>query len=398
MTAQMKEGSRWQKFIVLFLAAFSVAIVCLWGFAGAVRPYPETNVSRISADASATARSYILRHPTDSTGWLAFAESALLEVPNGPPPMPATQALSIAATLAPVDAQVLRARALLAIRGGDLTAGLSHAANIAVLFPTESSDAFALLRAYSNHPAWPAFFQHLLDSGWSEAESFLLDSCQSGAALQTLLAVARPVLSRQALTNDTVTCIGTKAIAEGQVSTAYWLWVNAPATVPSPLGNVFNGDFERPVAGQLFDWQINAGGDYREGFAATVSLDDSRGSLNKVLAIRFNGRPLKSPIAQQFLALTPGRFVLSYNVREMGLSAPGAVGWTVRCVPTTTTPGVAPIFRQQAHPGWVRNAQEFVIPEGCTGQLLDVEVENRLQRSTGLRGSVFFDDLSIARR
>ena len=321
-----------------------------------------------------------------------------MAAPNEPSPIAATQAIAVAAMLAPVDAQVLRGRALFAMRTGDIAAGLSHAANMAVLFPTESRDAFAILRAHTNDPGWTAFLQNRLASGWSAAESFLLDSCQSGAPLQTLLTIAQPVIRRQPLTDNTIRCIGTKAIAEGQVSTAYWLWINAPATVPSPLGNVFNGDFERPLAGQLFDWHINAGGDYREGFAAAISLDDSRGSRNKVLAIRFNGRPLKPPIAQQFLALAPGHYTLNYNARAIALTAPESIVWALRCVPSRLSPVMTALQKQPFTGGWVNYSQTVVIPVGCDGQLLDLELGNRLQLAQGSLGSVLFDDVNIIRQ
>ena len=268
------------------------------------------------------------------------------------------------------------------------------------MFPTESHDAFLTLLAHSADPKWPAFLQSRLDSGWPVAESFLLDSCRSGAPLGTLLALAQQILRHQALAEDTVTCIGSKAIGEGRVPAAYWLWVNALAVVPSPLGNVFNGDFERPLAARLFDWQISAGGEYREGFSAAIRNDDSDSLRrdNKVLTIRFNGRSLTGPVVQQFLALSPGRYTFSYAQRESGMSVPGAVSWIVRCVPPALTPALGTAIRQPTQSGWINHSRELTIPAGCDGQLLDLDLGSRLQRVQGLQGSVQFDDINIVRR
>ena len=398
MTEQTKQGSRWQKFVIFVLAPFAASLLCFWGFASVTGAHFGDKILAAHVDPFSAARSYIQEHPIDSAGWMAFANSALLAVPGAPPPAAATQALAIAAMLAPVDSQVLRGRALVALLAGDIALGLSHTANMAVLFPTESRDAFTILRSYSNHPVWPGFFQARLASGWTAAESFLLDSCQSGASLDTLLVITQTIIRHQPLAGNTVTCVGTKAIAEGRVSTARWLWINALATVPSPLGNVFNGDFERPLTDQLFDWHVSAGGEYREGFAAGIRLDDSRGSRNKVLAIKFNGRPLTPPVAQQFLALTPGRYTLSYSIREIALSALGSITWTIRCVPTQPLPVIGATQKQPLTGGWFNHSHTLVIPEGCDGQLLDLQLGNRLQLALGLQGSVLFDDVSVIRQ
>ena len=377
------------------LAVLLAATVCAWGLI--TDPLRHLVTSPQEVDAAADARRYLLQHPFDAAGWLARAGAAQAGDANVGSPM-AAQSISVASLLAPVDPQVLRARTLLALKQGDVVSGLSLAADFAVLFPTERHDAFLILLAHTADPQWSTFLKARLDSGWPVAESFLLDSCQSGAPLGTLLALAQQILRQQALADNTVTCIGSKAIAEGHVQAARWLWINALAVIPSPLGNVFNGDFEQPLAARLFDWQISAGGEYREGFSAAIRNDDSRGRVNKVLMIRFNGRSLTSPVAQQFLALLPGRYSFSYALRESGMSVPAAVSWVLRCVPPGLTPALGAALRQPAQSGWINHSQDLTIPVGCDGQLLDLDLGNRQQMVQGLQGSVLFDDINIVRR
>ena len=395
MFSKHRDGRRGPVIAVFTLAVVATFTIAVWGIA--TLSSSRATLTSPGADVLASARAYILDRPMDTAGWMALADSTAQLSTNAVSPI-TSQAVAIAAVLAPVDPQVLRARMLTALKSGDIVNGLSLAADAAAMFPTESRDAFLILRAYITDAAWPAFFQARLGSGWPAAESFLLDSCQSGASLGTLLAIAQPIIRRQALGENTVTCIGSKAIADGQVPTAYWLWLNGSATVPSPLANVFNGDFERPLATGLFDWRLNPGGDYREGFAAAIRLDDSRGSRNAVLTIRFNGRAMKPPVAQQFLALAPGRYTLSYHAREIALSSPGSITWTVRCVPSTLSPVMATAHKQPATAGWFNYSQALVIPVGCDGQLLDLELGNRLQLAQGLQGSVLFDDVNIVRK
>ena len=53
--------------------------------------------------------------------------------------------------------------------------------------------------------------------------------------------------------------------------------------------------------------------------ASKVTAGSSGNSKNHVLSIRFNGRALKLPIAQQYLALAPGRYTMTYRARESGV-------------------------------------------------------------------------------
>ena len=395
MHSTSRDSRRSPSFALFAIAVAATFGVGVWGIATLSKARVVS--TSFGVDVTASAHSYVLERPTDATGWMALADSMAPLSASAVSPI-TRQAVAIAAAVAPVDPQVLRARMLVALKSGDTVTGLRLAADIAAMFPTESRDAFSILRAYMTDTEWPAFFQERLGSGWPAAESFLLDSCQSGAPLATLLAIAQPVIRRQALSENTINCIGTKAIAEGQVQAAYWVWLNGSATVPSPLPNVFNGDFERPLAARLFDWHVNPGGDYREGFAAAIRSDDSRGSRNTVLTIRFNGRAIKASAAQQFLVLAPGRYTLSYNVREIALSAPGSIIWTLRCVPSTLSPVMAAAQKHPVAAGWFNYSQTLVIPAGCDGQLLDLELGNRLQLAQGLQGSVLFDDVNVVRQ
>ncbi len=381
--------------ITMLVVAASVAA---WGLiTGALRSSPDVG---IDSDAVTGASAYIVRRPLDPVGWLSWAGARGMLTTDA---LRAAQVIRTAATLGPVDPQVLRAQAVLAFRQGDVDAGLNRAADLAVMLPTERSDAFATLRSYSGHPDWAGFWNARLNKGWPAVDAFLLDSCQSGASLSTLYSMVRPAVSKQPLDDAAVSCIGNKAIAEGQLPAAHWLWVNAMRTTPKSLGNVFNGDFEQPLAGRLFDWRLAAGGEYREGFSVSVSREDSIGMPgatrtrvnNNVLSVRFNGRALKMPIAQQFLALKPGRYVLAYKSRELGVAVPGRVNWTIRCVPANLTVALGTPKSEPVTGGWTTRVVDVMIPDACTGQLLDLEAGDRLQLLQGFRGTVLFDDISM---
>ena len=384
--------------VTLTIATVLVGVVCLWGLAANRLQFPETMSS--GRDASASARRYLLKRPFDPAGWLAWSEG--IGATGSAISANAKPAVAAAAILAPVDPQVLRAQASLALRQGEITVGLERAADLAVMFPLQRSDAFATLMTYRGDAAWLPFLRSRLKSKWPAIDAFLLESCRAGSSLRDLLDVTQQIVSKQPLAEETVTCIGNKAIAEGQVPAAYWLWLNASPGLPAAIGNVFNGDFELPQAGRLFDWRLGAGGEYREGFTIAVRSDNSRGMPSNVLAIRFNGRAIRSAIAQQFLALAPGHYTLTYSLRPEGRVTLNMVAWAVHCVTpsqnVTKSVEMGVAQRQPGVEGWSTHRQTLDIPAGCDGQILDLDVGSKLQMMQGLQGSVLLDDINIVRQ
>ncbi len=377
------------------------ATAAAWGLTTGILQSPPANL--VDKDPATGAISYILRRPLDPVGWLSWAGATRLFTKD---PLVAAQAIQAATILGPADPQVLKARTLLAFQQGNVDAGLNQAADLAVTLPAERNDAFAMLRAHSANPEWTKFWNARLATGWPPVDAFLLYACQRGASLSTLFSLVQPALSIQPLNDAIVTCIGSQAINEGQLPAAYWLWVNAMRTTPKSLGNVFNGDFEHAVTGGLFDWRFAAGGEYREGFSVGLTREGSVGTRgttpasnnNTVLSIRFNGRALKLPIAQQYLALQPGSYVLAYRSRQLGASLPGTVTWTVRCVPANLRPTIGTAKSEALPDGWTSRVVEVTVPDACTGQLLDLEAGDRLQLLQGFRGTVLFDDISMKRK
>lgn len=374
------------------MTAFGIAA---WGLG--TNPLQISRAPLREASLRDSATRFVVQHPFDPAGWLAWVGTTLGST-GQLGSQRASQVVASTALLAPVDPQVLRAQALLALNRGEIATGLGRTADVALMFPTEQNDAFTTLRAYVNDPVWPPFLQSQLDKKWPAITAFLQHSCQSDMPLSTLLTLTQQVVRRQPLSDAVVTCIGNRAIAENQIPAAYWLWVNALPTLPATIGNVFNGDFELPLADRLFDWRLAAGGEYREGFVIAIRDDESRRKKNRVLSISFNGRPLRTPVAQQYLALEPARYTFAYSMRPTGLPVNSAVAWTLRCIPAAVNPGLSAIKSSEAVVGWVTKTQEITIPAGCTGQILELDLGSKLQMMQGMSGSVLFDDLSLIRQ
>ena len=370
---------------------------CIAGWGLVTNPLQITRSPPRESDVRDGARRFIVGRPFDPVGWLAWLGTAFGGAGQLGSPR-AAHIIDSAALLGPVDPQVLRAQALLALHRGEIAAGLGRTAEFALMFPTEQHDAFTTLRAYVNDPVWSPFLQSQLDKKWPAITAFLQDSCQSGMPLSSLLSLSQQVVRRQPLSEAVVSCIGNRAIAESQIPAAYWLWVNALPTLPATIGNVFNGDFELPLADRLFDWRLSPGGEYREGFVIAVRNDETRRKKNRVLSVSFNGRPLRTPVAQQYLALEPARYTFAYAMRPTGLPADSAVAWTLRCIPAATSPALGEIKSSASAAGWISKTQEITIPPGCSGQVLELDLGSKLQMMQGMYGSVLFDDISLTRR
>ncbi len=372
------------------------AVVGLWQW----QPLPSDPKSiNVGAASPLDARSYLRARPFDPVAYVGLAH----ELSTGQPTTVqahalAQEALRVAAQLAPVDPIVIRARIADAYARKNLRLVMTLSADLAALSPADRADSFALLMTLMRTPEWPAFFSSRLSKGWPAANAFVTYVCGSGGKTDILLPLATAVAAKFPLTTSTLNCVLAKATAENQTPSAYWIWLNAAPNLPKKIPFVFNGDFESPLTGGPFDWTLGVGGDFREGFTVNLVRDGIAGSnSNAYLMVRFNGRAIKSYVAQQNLALTPGKYSLAYRSHESGLAA-NKLAWTIRCgtAPVTGTSSTtnANLPRES---DWTVHYEEFSVPPTCSGQVITLEVPARLDTLQGLLGTAKYDDVIVKR-
>jgi len=343
------------------------------------------------------ARAYLQARPLDPAGWLAATGASLGK--RATPDARDLEVIAAARELAPHDPQVMRADAHLAFAAGDVATGLERTADIALMLPTESDAAYATIAARAEHPAFAEFIARRTAARWAGLNPLLLHACRSQSPLATVVRVASQIYAKQPLSDEVVTCIGERAISAGDMATARTVWLNGSERLPRTIAHVFNGDFELPGAGRLFDWRISVGGEYREGFVTGVRAEGSGARINRLLSVRFNRRPIRSGIALQYLALEPGRYALSYRMRG-STQPPAQLAWAVSCLPGK--PGVtvtqSPETTEAAGEDWLRKRSDLVVPPACAGQQLELVVADKLQTLRGLAGELALDDISIVRK
>ena len=150
-------------------------------------------------------------------------------------------------------------------------------------------------------------------------------------------------------------------------------------------GLLFDGDFERANRAAPFGWRLFE----QESVIAIIEAVD--GGANHALYAEFPvGR--SSPLAEQLMILSPGRYRLSGRAKVDRLPAEALFRWTLSCSAQT-----APLatVEQATASGWVKFEAVFETPAaGCEAQWL------RLSGTGGVGyapASAWYDDLRLER-
>jgi hypothetical protein len=392
ITATNKE-TRPTAFVAICLLGALIGTI-LFGSASRFFHAPD---DRDSASEPFAPLAYLKLRPFDSAGHLAMSESLVESKTDGALRL-RTSALAAASLLAPVDPQVIRAGATLAFARGDVRSGLDKTARLAAISPMDQADAFGVLANYVAHPAWHDFAAARLTAGWDVSDQFLLKLCNEPPLAKYAFSVAAQFILFRPLSPAASHCIENRAIAAGDVQGAYRLRLSAAKSLPSKIGFVFNGDFEWPLSGSQFDWSLEPGGEYREGFVAAVRPNSGVGGLTRALVVRFTGRPVRSPIAKQHLALLPGRYQLSYLSKQTVKTDYVQMTWLLRCVG-----GGTPLITEgwtdaPAESGWTRHQVPFEVGVNCPGQVISLEPKSRLSALEGMQGSFLVDAVRVEQR
>jgi len=380
------------------LVALAVAATAWWSAQTAplARPFSsqrQSNDRSVSGDAPA----YVQQRPFDAIGWLAWAGA------DGAPQSAslargADAKVAIASRLAPFDPQVLRSQALLFAARGDFHNALLWLDRVAQLGGEEGDAALTSMLAFIGGDDFHSWVATALAQHDPVVDALLLRACRANTELPRLARFVESVIRARPIPDSAVDCIANRAIDANLAPFAQWVWLNGSKAVPKTMAYVLNGDFEGPIDSGPFAWKIHPGGEYRDGFSARVRPTQTTDGGKKLLEVRFNGRTLRPPVAQQVLVLPVGAYTLSYRSRPSDALSGNRLLWQVRCLGSTTA--LSPSERAAAvdSTGWITVTTEFTVAAGCSGQLLTLEAASPRDIVDGGRGSVAFDDVQITRR
>ncbi len=383
------------------LGIVAVSLLLLWRIihVNAVM-YADTGRPRLPADSSygATERETLLGLIRENPAQVAALLVLAREFERESDAKRAARAYELAYQLAPDDREVLGTAAEFQLRNGNVAEGMGLLGRLAESYPETRERIFpvlaGILASRQHAQAWDA----VVARGQDWIGPFVLASCTRGVDPALLVPLQLKRIGSRKVAPQETECLIEKLRLAGQWEQAYQLWLNSlPRERLADVGFVFNGSFEYASGGNGFDWIATRRPEREVGH--TVDMVATMGAAGKrALRVTFNGkRQAGIPIAQ-FLALSPGRYVLSGQGRPEGVKAGHGVQWAVRCV-SDERPG-APIAASERFVGsseWRRFEFDVTISPGCAGQVLQLEPVGMDEGPTYLAGIVWFDDLVLRR-
>jgi hypothetical protein len=207
------------------------------------------------------------------------------------------------------------------------------------------------------------------------------------------------VATRRALPAE-IDCVSEKLRASGQWQAAYQVWLNSlPRERLADVGHVFNGGFEQAASGIGFDWRTAQGPERQAGHAVEFASSSGGGVGKRALRVTYNGKRQAGPAIGQFMVVPPGRYELSGLARGEGLNSVRGVHWAVRCGDRDVrAPALGSSERFIGSSEWRAFTFPVIVPASCPGQVLELEPVGFHEGTTYLAGSVWFDELRLARR
>jgi hypothetical protein len=310
----------------------------------------------------------------------------------------ARRAYEAAYALAPLDRDVLGSVADYYLRHGSNAQAIALLDRLVDAYPDARNLAFPvlakLLLAHEQRDAWSAIAAR--KASW--IGPFIESSCRDGMDPAALVPLLLPRVTDHRAAADEVGCIVDHLRAGDRWTEAYQVWLNTlPRERLADVGFIYNGSFEFAATGLGFDWQPSRARERDSGH--TVETPQAAGVTGqRALRVSFNGkRQVGIPIIQ-YVALEPGRYEVSGLARPQSITAGRGVQWTLRCVQQgQVQPMLASSERFVGSSEWRRFSFEVAVPDGCPGQLLQLEPLGLADGAVYLAGTAWFDDLVLRR-
>ncbi len=182
-------------------------------------------------------------------------------------------------------------------------------------------------------------------------------------------------------------------ISRGFYDLAYYTWLQfLPPAELSRAGFLYNGDFNDPISGLPFDWEI------MPGMGVTIDVvrqNDSSG--RHALLIDFQYGRVEFRGAKELVLLPPGnyQFTAKYKGELLG---PRGLKWRISCAGAENTAlAESPMIIGKAA-DWRDVTVNFTVPQkACRAQYVRVDLDARSQSEQLVSGSIYFDGLQISR-
>lgn len=182
-------------------------------------------------------------------------------------------------------------------------------------------------------------------------------------------------------------------IRNGDFMLAFVTWLGfLPAEQAKSVAFAYNGDFEQPISGLPFDWELS----HVRGAVTEVVAGPNHAS-GKALRVVFSGTRVAYRHAAKLMVLQPGTYELSGTVSADTLTTARGMRWRVACAEgdgeqLAETDAYAGTFPARGF------AVTFTVPpRGCRAQRLRLELDQRVALEQQAVGTFWSDNLALRR-
>jgi len=343
--------------------------------------------------ASQALRDVLLRNPAEVAALLMWAGEAQRDAPAV-----AERAYRAAVDLAPADREVLSAAATFFLAQGRIAEAIDLLERLVDHYPDTRERVFPLLAEF--------FFSRDGAGAWSGVVArnpawvapFIVASCQRGLDPSVLASLLLKRTAAGRATSEEVSCVVERLRLAGRWGEAYHVWLNSLARAQlANVGYVFNGSFETKPSAIGFDWILASRPERETGHAAEI-VRFPGGSASQSLRVAYTGKRQHGVPAAQYLVAPAGNYAFSGMARIERMTLGRGVQWTIRCVAEGRPgPVIAASERFIGSSDWQPFGFEVTVPEGCEGQILQLEPAGPEGSVAFAGGTVWFDDLVLRR-
>lgn len=180
-----------------------------------------------------------------------------------------------------------------------------------------------------------------------------------------------------------------RLVEERMFEDAYAVWAETmPADRLARAGPLFNSRFQYPVSNTPFDWTITEA----PGRVTRVVGEPGR----RRLQIDFFGGRVPYRDVRHMMMLSPGEYRFVGLERAMNLRTERGLRWRILCAQDGETLGETGLLAGEV--AWRPFVVEFIVPEGCVAQTLQLELAARVALEQIASGGAAYAGLVIEPR
>jgi hypothetical protein len=183
-----------------------------------------------------------------------------------------------------------------------------------------------------------------------------------------------------------------KLLADKQHARAYFIWLDLLSKDELlKVHSVFDPGFTQEPKHLGFDWNLAT-----RKTARIETITRPGQSSDRILSLEFYDDRDGGAYVYQYLQLSPGSYVLSFDVQVDSLNNEQGLVWNLRCLAAGTDVAKSAAIRSQGP--WENQSVKFQIPEvACDTQILELRSRSSAALDQIFTGRVAFDNVSIQR-